>query len=157
MRSHDEKKGWTADRFADGTSRRTDYDRQTTSYWIRSFPAILCISLSRFKMVSAVMVKVTHGIPLRPELRLPYNANVAVYDLIAIAAHEGPSATTGHYTAYTKRSGQGATIWAKYNDATVYPLSEKRALAACLTTAYALFYRLRGILATPQDAARSSE
>lgn len=159
MSPHYEGAGWTMDKSADGSSRRTDYESQTTSYWIRSFPAILCISLSRFKMVSAVTVKVTHGIPLCPELRLSYNANVAVYDLIAIAAHEGRSATTGHYTAYTKRSRQGATVWAKYDDATVSPLSERRALAACRATAYAIFYRLRGILATPApppDAERSS-
>ena len=159
MRPHNEGAGWTVDRFADGSSMRTDYERQTTSYWIRSFPAILCISLSRFNVVSAVMAKVTHGIPLRPELRLSYSANVAVYDLIAIAAHEGHSATTGHYTAYTKRSRQHEHAWAKYDDGAVVTLSEEDALAACLTTAYVLFYRLRGILATPApppDAERSS-
>ena len=150
------------DTYADGTRKRTDYESQETSYWIRSFPAILCISLSRFKMVQTVTVtkvtKVTDRITLLPELRLPYNAKVYVYDLIAIAAHEGTSATSGHYTAYTKRSSQGVTIWAKYNDTTVSPLSEKSALAECRATAYALFYRLRGILAIiPQDAARSSE
>lgn len=159
MSPHSEGAGWTMDRFADGSSSRTEYESQTTSYWIRSFPAILCISLSRFKVVSANMVKVTHGTPLNPELRLPYNANVAVYDLIAIAAHEGRSATTGHYTAYTKRSRQHEHAWAKYDDGAVVTLSEEGALAACLATAYVLFYRLRGILATPApppDAERSS-
>lgn len=159
MSSHNEGAGFTMDTYANGTRKRTDYESQETSYWIRSLPAILCISLSRFKMVQTVTVtKVTDRITLLPELRLPYNAKVYVYDLIAIAAHEGTSATSGHYTAYTKRSSQGVPLWAKYDDTAVYPLSAKSALAQCRATAYALFYRLRGILAIiPQDAARSSE
>jgi hypothetical protein len=149
MSPHHDGPGFTVDTDG-GISTRTDYESQTTSYYVQSFPTILCISLSRFKMVfgAAQRVKIEDKIKLWPEIPLrTHRTDVAVYDLIAIAAHEGESASAGHYTAYTKRSrrDQSVHVWAKYNDALATPLSERKALAACRTTAYVLFYRLREV------------
>jgi hypothetical protein len=147
MSPHHDGPGYTVDTDG-GISTRTDYESQTTSYYVQSFPTILCISLSRFKMVfgAAQRVKIEDEIEISPEIPLiTHRRDVAVYDLIAIAAHEGESASAGHYTAYTRRSrrDQSVHVWAKYNDALATPLSERKALAACRTTAYVLFYRLR--------------
>ena len=138
-------------------------------------------------------IKRLQDVPLRPLLRLPGvpaelpaglvprapatgGAGGRAYGLYAVVAHSGPSANSGHYYTFARRSGakdlwradSRYAPWVKFNDTRLSFVGFEEMLGllrnsrACQDSAYLLFYRRLtageercAVAAEAQDAAAS--
>eukprot|EP01126_Amoeba_proteus_P012270 TRINITY_DN15035_c0_g5_i2.p1 TRINITY_DN15035_c0_g5~~TRINITY_DN15035_c0_g5_i2.p1 ORF type:complete len:417 (+),score=88.90 TRINITY_DN15035_c0_g5_i2:872-2122(+) len=113
---------------------------------IWKFPKILRIDLKRFQnrgfwLGQKITKFVDYPFTLDlQEFKVTSCDSCLVYDLFAVACHEGVTAQMGHYTAFCKNSLDKK--WYLFNDSKVTEVREKDVVTA---SAYILFYKRQDV------------